>query len=413
METSGPDKNFRPAFPTQRAMHTTILAAAAGALVGCVTGLTPGIHPNTVVFVALPLLIEHPPALVFPFITATAVVHSVLNFIPSILVGVPDADSALASLPGKNMLLRGKAYTAIHTTLTGGFLSTIFSLLLLPLIFFIIPAVYDSIEPFLPFVITLFFCFMVVDSENIPHAVICSILSGSLGILALNIDSVNSTMALFPLLTGLFGLSVVIRSLDTGGFPTQLMEPYSIDRKDVEGGVIGALSGFLAGILPGLGPSGTISLFSSQLSERRQFLSALGGINTADTIFSLLALYLIEKPRSGAAIAIQKIGTIDSSTFFLLLGVAIAASILGYLFGSIITEPLLLWYNSVNQSLLLRIVTVFVIVAVAATAGFAGLGILLAATAVGLYTDTKQVRKGICMACLIAPVLLYSFGATG
>src|SRR3989344_5983228 len=93
-------------------MILAVLAGgAAGILIGIVTGITPGIHINTITailissigyFTNIPLI-----ALV-AFVVALAVSHTILDFIPSILTGAPDEESFLSVLPGDEMLKEGK-----------------------------------------------------------------------------------------------------------------------------------------------------------------------------------------------------------------------------------------------------------------------------------------------------------------
>ena len=60
------------------------------------------------------------------------ITHTFLDFIPSIFLGVPEAETALSILPGHKMVLKGYAFEAIKFTTIGSFLSVIVTLFLFP-----------------------------------------------------------------------------------------------------------------------------------------------------------------------------------------------------------------------------------------------------------------------------------------
>lgn len=69
------------------------------------------------------------------------------------------------------------------------------------------------------------------------------------------------------------------------------------------GGVAGAILGFL----PGFGPAqGSIIAQAAAGGDGEEdtenFLTAISGLNTSDTLFSLICIYLIGNPRSGIAV---------------------------------------------------------------------------------------------------------------
>ena len=107
-----------------------------GAGMGTLTGLTPGLHVNTLALVlvasapaALPLLEEvcamlgagreDAPLLMVSLIVSAAVAHSFLDLLPSILLGAPEEDTALSLLPGHRMLLEGRGLEAARCSAYG------------------------------------------------------------------------------------------------------------------------------------------------------------------------------------------------------------------------------------------------------------------------------------------------------
>ena len=72
-----------------------------GVAMGTLTGIIPGFHVNNVALILLALApallsIGIPLSAVAGIIVSTGTVHTFLNYIPSALMGAPDADQALS-----------------------------------------------------------------------------------------------------------------------------------------------------------------------------------------------------------------------------------------------------------------------------------------------------------------------------
>jgi putative membrane protein len=102
-----------------------IFACIIGVLCGVVTGLIPGIHVNTVgafVFSASPfLLYSYSPEVLAVFLLSMSISHALLEFIPSMFLGVPDEGTVLSVMPGHYLLLQGRGKEAIRLVSLGGF----------------------------------------------------------------------------------------------------------------------------------------------------------------------------------------------------------------------------------------------------------------------------------------------------
>ncbi|MEA1957159.1 MAG: tripartite tricarboxylate transporter permease, partial [Euryarchaeota archaeon] len=125
-----------------------------GVLLGTITGLVPGFHPNNVAFILLAIspailaklhflnaLVVHSETtilvLVASIILAASVAHTFLNFIPAAFIGAPEGDTALCVLPAHQLLLEGRAYEATVLSATGSFGAVVFSFLLLVPFYFV------------------------------------------------------------------------------------------------------------------------------------------------------------------------------------------------------------------------------------------------------------------------------------
>ena len=104
-----------------------------GVAMGTLTGIIPGFHVNNVALILLALApgllsLGIPLSAVAGIIVSTGTVHTFLNYIPSALMGAPDADQALSLLPGHRMLLSGNAARGVAWSARGSQLGLFLSL---------------------------------------------------------------------------------------------------------------------------------------------------------------------------------------------------------------------------------------------------------------------------------------------
>lgn len=109
-----------------------LLAAAAGTLLGCATGLVPGLHPNTLAALLAGVLWLGPTGAVL--LVTAAVAHTFLNVVPSLVLGVTDPDLALSVLPGHALVRRGQGQDALLASAHGSLLGLLAALAVVPLL---------------------------------------------------------------------------------------------------------------------------------------------------------------------------------------------------------------------------------------------------------------------------------------
>ena len=140
---------------------------------------------------------------------------------------------------------------------------------------------------------------------------------------------------MMPLLTGLFGIPVMLESSKEGRMPAQS------DRvKDPTGpmpGLRGVLMGTLAGWFPGItstvGAATSAAVFPEKRPER--FTSTVASIGTVTSVLALITLSVSGNGRSGTALVIgevlgDSIGGFASEPFLMLLLSAAIGSMAGY-----------------------------------------------------------------------------------
>lgn len=395
-------------------MLDLLLAVVLGVLLGLLAGILPGIHPNTLIpllLAASAFLGPLPAALV---LVVAGVINLFINFIPSVLLGAPEEETALSVLPGHKLLLEGRGHEAVKLMTTGALGATVLAVLLLPLFSAVVPTLYTASRPHLWWLLSAVLLYMVA-SERKPRSVFFALLtvalSGALGVLVLN-DFDNSM--LFPMLSGLFGLPMLLLSIKKN---VKLPETVSFEEKHLSKGFMlsgiatGTLAGVLAGLLPGVGTSqaAVLAQFASERSKEsaRKFLIALGAVNAADVMFSFFALWLIGNPRSGLAVAVGQMIAVTQQNFFTLIFAILFAAGLGAYLTLRLSRKAVFWLRRFHYPSICAATAAIIIFLVFIVTGPLGLAILAVSTAIGMVPNLSEVRRSLAMACLIVPTIIY------
>lgn len=205
-------------------MFETLSLILIGVLLGTITGLTPGLHVNTVLVLLMSATPFIPDYLtvkeVVAFIVGMSVTHTFVDFIPAVLIGAPKEDSVLSVLPGHRMLMDGRGYEALRLTVLGGVGSILVATAVLPMALLVLPLVYANIRGVLPYILLIILAYMIATEKSkkrMTYACLLIICSGTLGLIILDHLSLSGMDALFPTLTGLFGLSTLVVSMKSSG----------------------------------------------------------------------------------------------------------------------------------------------------------------------------------------------------
>jgi putative membrane protein len=387
------------------------IALLLGVLIGAITGIFPGIHINLVgaflVSLSASFLSGIPPVYFIVFISALAITHTFMDFIPSIFLGCPDADTSLSILPGHEMLKKGEGYEAIMGTAYGG-LASIFLLITFAFpLSILVSKVYPLIQKGIPYILILV-CILTIFSETKKYkAFIVLALTGILGICVLNLDLREP---LLPLLSGLFGSSMLIISINQNTkIPLQNLKFKKLKIKKLKKPLLGALiSSPLCGFLPGLG-GGQAAVIGSQVTkiDEKDFLILLGAVNVLVMGFSFVSLYSISKARTGAAVAIQSLlGTMNTNFLILILCVCLVSGIISFFLVKFLSVIFLNIMEKVNYKKLSIWIILLLCSLILLISGILGFVVFVISTATGIYCISMNVRKTQMMGCLLIPTIV-------
>ena len=542
-----------------------VLLSLVGTALGVITGLTPGVHVNLVAasFVALhaqmialvSLLVgwaepTHVDTLILIccIIVANAVSHTFLDYIPSVFLGAPDADTALSVLPGHRMLLKGRGYEAVLLSAFGSLVALFFFLCLVFPARFLMGSplhAYEKLSWSIPLILVTVVALLIVSertrmekckpilrctpggilkderefqrmrelvgsetetplSNLLLEAVVVEgtilwhksrfsllstengfvrvkfespcglaegdkayiagvlepspsyrqalltkiwafgvfLVSGLLGyiVLSTSLFGLNwypfpslvidkSSVGLFPLFTGLFGFSTLILSLARNtGIPEQCVEisERELFRGRFSSGLKGAVAGCFAGWFPGIS-NATATVIAKMLDDRgkkddseRDFIVAVSAVNTSSCFFTLLALFVLLRARSGVMNAMMselggalvpwtEIELVPLAMTTLLLSGVIAACV-GFILTKKIGRKFALVCSGMDYRRLVYVIMLLLVGMVFLLSGLLGLVVAFLATCIGMIPPLIGVKRVHLMGCLILPLIILFMG---
>ena len=386
-----------------------LITLLIGIIAGTITGLIPGIHINLIGIILVSLsasfFIPISPIYFVVFIASMAITHTFIDFIPSIFLGCPDTDTELSVLPGHELLKKGQGYQAIILTCYGS-LAAIFVLILIsfPSIL-IIQKISNFIPSLIPGLLILASFFLISTEKKKFTALFVFLLSGFLGLCVLNFPSLEQP--LLPLLTGLFGGSMLITSIKNKiEIPKQeIIKPKIKIIKPLLGAIIASP---ICSFLPGLG-SGQAAIIGNTISntDKKGFLFLLGATNTLVMGFSFIFLYAVSKTRTGAAVAIQEIiRTLSLNLLILILIIVLISGIISFFLTKYLAKLFAEKIGKFNYTIVSIITLLVLILIVFFVSGFLGLIVLTASTFTGIYCISLKVKRTHMMGCLLIPTIL-------
>lgn len=414
-----------------------VLCASFGFLLGVISGLIPGLHVNT--FAAM--LLGASPAMmklglspyhVAVIILAASISQTFLDAIPTVFVGAPDSDTVLAVLPGHRLMLRGRGIEAVRLSAMGSAGSVLVALALIPLLSWIFSSYYDLLMEWIGLILLGIAIIMIMkerDADPAPYktmkrralALSVFLTSGLLGIFAFeNQDLLSSPLGLepdilLPLLSGIFGASSLILSIFSSTEMREQRETgFELSALPlVRSIILGGAAGSVVAWIPGVSPAVATMLtrlgrgVEDEDQSAREFLVSISGVNTSCAVLSLVALFVISRPRSGAAAAINELIDLDARHLQAMIVIATAVALVSY-----ITT---IWLACIAGSLLSKIdyrkLSILVLGSLALIAfiftGAFGIFIFLVSTLIGLAPHLAGIRKTHAMGVLMLPLIVY------
>ncbi len=390
-----------------------------GVTFGTFTGLIPGIHINLIAIFLISLsstiFLNVNPIHLIVFITSVAITHTFIDFIPSIFLGCPDTDTELSILPGHQLLKKGEGYEAVLLSIYASFCAILILLLIAYPATIIFPKIYNLTRNILPYILITISALLLIIEKRKILATIIFVLTGILGYITLNLETINQP--LLPLLTGLFGSSMLITSIkNKTKIPKQKIERINFKKRKFIRPLLGSLvAAPVCSFLPGLG-SGQAAIIGNSIiknskKDKRAFIFLLGATNTLVMGFSFITLYLISKTRTGTASAMQKIiGSLSTEILILILITTLLTGIISFFTTKKITTIISKKINNFSYTKISFGILTFLTIMIILISGIWGLIIFIISTLTGIYCISLKTRKTLMMGCLMIPTILFYIG---
>lgn len=395
-----------------------LIAIIIGIFCGIFTGLLPGIHINlissmlliNVSFILNYFQIDE----ISVFILSMTITHTFVDFIPSVLFGIPNPDTTLSILPGHRLSIKGEAYKAIFLSSIGSLLGIIFAFILSIISFYILENVYESVKSFIPLILTIVTSYFIIIEKTAKKRFLSLLIvffSTGLGLLALNTTMVDNPLLI--LFSGIFGIPAIISALleENLKFPKQdlKIKNFKFNFDVIKAVITGGLSSAICSITPGVGnaQAATISAMFSKDIDSENFIILLGSINTINFVLSIIAFYLIERARNGSILAIsQLMQTITFETMIFFYVLTFIIGIVAFFITLFIGKHLIKIVSKMNFRVINMCILVFILILITVLTGFNGLLILMCSVFLGLLCISIDVKRIHLMTVLTVPIIL-------
>ncbi|RQG99965.1 tripartite tricarboxylate transporter permease [Natrarchaeobius oligotrophus] len=388
----------------------------AGSTLGSLSGLVPGLHANNFALLLAGFAASIPgePLFVGCAMLAAGVVHTFLNAVPAMALGVPDAEMAVTALPGHRMVLDGRGYEAIRLSALGSILAVLAAVPLALPITWAVTAAYPTIRTHLSLVLAMVVVAL-VSSERTWRGRFGGLLSFALATIlgALTLDlspdaPLEAGGMLAPLFAGLFGAPVLIDAVFGSGIPDQERASIAVSKRLVAATALaGALAGAVVGYVPGI--SAAIAAVAVLVlvpgdSGDRGYIVATSGVDTANTIFALFALVAIGQPRTGVMVAFESADA-PLELPVLLVGVLVAG-LIGFVLVIVVGETYLELVGRTTYWKISAAVLALLLLLSYLFTGVPGIVVFVVAAGVGLVPVRLRARRVHLMGVLIGPLML-------
>ena len=400
-------------------MIEILLGTLLGIILGTISGIIPGVHANTLAGILLglqlALIAVLGPVALACTLFAALITHTFVDALPSTFLGIPDADTSLAVLPAHALCLEGNGEEAVRIAALGSACAMIIAVPLSILCSLLLPALQPYFDWWIGILLIATVGYMVATNEAPGWGLAIFFVSGILGLFALRYAFLGwHTLAggsaiLMPLLTGLFGISVLLTA-SRGIVPAQQFQGIRMDdRTIVKSSLLGTIAGVAVGWLPGLSTASANGVLASVIGyekDRRAYILATNAANTANAFIGLAALFALSRMRNGVMAALSEL-TLPSMSELMVAGVLAACAAYG----------ITIWFSrsacrigTIDSFALNRAVIFFVVILCIVLTGPFGLVVLVLATALGLVPHFINLPRVYCMGAIMVPVILYSFG---
>jgi len=397
----------------------TLAFLAVGVTLGAFSGLTPGLHVNSLaaLFAAAAPALPGPARGVGVALLAAGVVHSALDVVPALALGVPDAAMAPSTLPGHRLVLAGRGREALRLSALGSGTAALLACLLGWPITQLVRPFAPVLHAHLSLVLTGVVVFLVVTERTRRSRIgaACAFAaSGAFGLLSLGLPThplLGSGDLLMPAFAGLFGVPVLVRGARSPGPPPQgdarvSSTPRATALAALAGAAAGAAVSYVAGVSSAVAAVVALAALPprSPAEGDRAFLVATSGVNSSNTIFALFAFAALGKAHTGVLVALDRSGSPLDLPLYVVASLLAAA--IGVTLVVVVGERYLAVVREIPYWVACSVALCVVCALAVVLSGPVGLAVLAGGTVVGFVPIRFGARRVHLIGVLVVPIVL-------
>lgn len=423
-------------------MILSAAAAVAGAVLACFLAVLPGLHIYNIMGLFALLLYAlngggnaSMPESSVPFMIGLVTGWSVMNTVPSVLLGAPDESAIFTVLPGQKYLMSGRGYEG--TMIIGaGSLIGIFMLVFIigPFAPKYLTVVRYVLNPHMHWILWIITTFILITEwpkggsrgtagwrkffnawSTLGAGLFTFILSGLLGFLLLYRSPVSVESAfqnIMPAFAGLFAVPwCLLNAVSGADVPHQTVRDDLNITGDLllRGGIAGGIGGGFAAFFPVVtgGIGGLLAGHAAAQRDERIFMISQGVSKTVYYTGALLLFFVpgLNLTRGGGAWILQGFYTPHTrGDFYLALGSIALSGAVSFL----LLSPIAKWTLKLMQRIHYRWISVFALAVIAALVfsitRWTGIFIMAVAAGIGLLPVLFGSRRLNCLGVLLLPI---------
>ena len=164
------------------------------------------------------------------------------------------------------------------------------------------------------------------------------------------------------------------------------------------------------------GATPDLDLVNNNQQRDLEIIAILSSVNTAVTVMVLGFLYMVGRPRSGAALALNMMYPIDiwnavepPADFVRLLAITVASGLFAVPVMIEVGKGMLKMHELVPLRNLVISVSAFITILVYISTDWIGVGTLVIGTMIGLMAPRIGIRRSHGMGVILVPIMMYTF----
>ena len=426
-------------------MNVALMVLAAtlvGTALSCVISILPALHAYNVLgafvmgmFALTARGIELAPEVYLPFMVGMIVGWSMLNTIPSILLGAPDESAMFTVLPGQKYLMFGRGYEGTMITGVGGLAGVYFLVFVVgPFAPKVLPPVQEVMRPHMHWILWVIITFILMTEwpkggnwgpagwrkffdawRSLGAGLLTFFLSGFLGFILLYRSPVSVDVAfqnIMPAFVGLFAVPWCLLNIISG---TSVPKQHISGSLDIDGDLIlrsvgaGGLGGGFAAFFPVVtgGVGGLLAGHATAQRDERVFIMSQGVSKLVYYVGAFMFLFVpgLGITRGGAAWMMRQLYMPRTyyDYYMVLASIAIAGAV-AFLLMPPLTRLTIWFVEKANYRNASVVALAIVLAIVYVMTGWGGMLVMIVATGIGLIPVLFASRRLNCLGILLLPI---------